>query len=97
MGAKKLVFHPGSLTKQSREKAFETVLDRLKTLSGLLDDYGFKDVFVCPETMGKHGQIGTVEEVAQMCAIDSRFMPALDFGNINSFNLGSLKTKDDFI
>lgn len=97
MGAKKLVFHPGSLTKQIREKAFALVLERLKVLSKMLDDYGFEDVYVCPETMGKHGQIGTVEEVAQMCAIDERFMPAIDFGHVNAFNGGALKTKDDFI
>jgi len=97
MGAKKLVFHPGSLTKQTREKAFSLVLERLKELSKMLDEYGFTDVYVCPETMGKHGQIGTVEEVAKMCAIDERFMPALDFGHINAFTGGSLKTKDDFI
>ncbi|MBQ9790165.1 MAG: TIM barrel protein [Clostridia bacterium] len=97
MGAKKLVFHPGSLTKQTREKAFEVTMDRLKTLVGILDEYGFDDMFICPETMGKHGQIGTVEEVAQMCALDPRIMPTLDFGHINSFTGGTLKTKDDYI
>lgn len=97
MGAKKLVFHPGSLTKQTREVAFNFVLERLKTLSKMLDDYGFKDVYVCPETMGKHGQIGTVEEVAQMCAIDERYMPCIDFGHVNAFTGGKLKTKEDFI
>ena len=97
MGAKKLVFHPGSLTKQTREKAFSLVLERLSILSKMLDDYGYDDFYICPETMGKHGQIGTVEEVAQMCAIDKRYMPTLDFGHINSFNGGSLKTKQDYI
>lgn len=97
MRAKKLVFHPGSLTKQTREKAFSLVLERLKILVSMLDEYGFKDVFICPETMGKHGQIGTVEEVAKMCAIDERIMPTLDFGHINSFTGGSIKTKQDYI
>ena len=96
LGAKKLVFHPGSLTKSSREDAFNLVLKRLKELVVLLDEYGYKDVFLCPETMGKHGQVGTVEEVAKMCAIDERIIPTLDFGHINSFGLGSLKTEDDF-
>ncbi len=96
MGAKKLVFHPGSLTKSSREVAFNLVLKRLKELVDLLDENGFDDMYICPETMGKHGQVGTVEEVAKMCAIDRRIMPTLDFGHINSFNLGSLKTEDDF-
>ncbi len=97
MGAKKLVFHPGSLTKQSREKAFEVTMDRLKTLLEIMDGYDFDGMYICPETMGKHGQIGTVEEVAKMCSLDERIIPTLDFGHINSFTGGTLKTKEDFI
>lgn len=97
MGAKKLVFHPGSLTKQTRETAFALVLERLKQLIVLMDEQGYKDVFICPETMGKHGQIGTVEEVAQMCAIDERIIPTLDFGHINAFTGGKIKTKQDYV
>lgn len=97
MGAKRLVFHPGSLTKNTREKAFELVMKRLKELSSLLKEYDFEGMYICPETMGKHGQVGTVEEVAQMCAIDDMFIPTLDFGHINSYTLGGLKTYDDYV
>lgn len=96
LGAKKLVFHPGSLTKNTREVAMELILKRLKELVEILDEYGFNDIYICPETMGKHGQIGTVEEVAKMCALDKRIMPALDFGHINAYTLGGLKTEEDF-
>lgn len=96
LGAKYLVYHPGSLMKMTREEAFGLVLKRTKELVKLLDEYGFDDIFICPETMGKHGQVGTVEEVAQMCAIDKRIIPTLDFGHINAFTLGGLKTEEDF-
>ena len=72
------------------------VVQRLKELLELMDSLEIKDMFICPETMGKHGQIGTVEEVAQMCALDERIMPTLDFGHINSYTLGGLKTEQDF-
>ena len=97
LGSKKLIFHPGSLMKMSREEAFNLVMKRLKELVSLLDEYGYSDVYICPETMGKHGQVGTVEEVAQMCAIDKRIIPTLDFGHINAYTLGGLKTKQDFV
>ncbi len=97
LGAKRLVFHPGSLTKNTREHAMDLVLKRLKELVELLDEYGFDDMFICPETMGKHGQVGTVEEVAKMCAIDRRIIPTLDFGHINAYTLGGLKTEEDFV
>ncbi len=96
LGAKKLVIHAGSLMKNSREKAMELIMKRLEKLKKLLDENNIHDMFVCPETMGKHGQVGTVEEVAKMCALDERFIPTLDFGHINAYNGGSLKTEDDF-
>ncbi len=97
MGAKRLVYHPGSLTKNTREVAFNLIMKRTQELIELLDEYGFTDMEICPETMGKHGQVGTVEEVAKLCALDKRIIPTLDFGHINSFTLGGLKTKQDFI
>ena len=97
LGATRLVFHPGALMKQSREIAHQAVLNNLKLLMQRIDEQNFDfQFYICPETMGKHGQCGTVAEVAQMCAIDTRIIPTLDFGHINSFNGGNLKTEEDY-
>lgn len=95
--AKKLVFHPGSLMKQTREEAHKRVLENLRLLIERLNQENFDfEYFICPETMGKHGQCGTVAEVAEMCSLDSRIMPTLDFGHINSFGQGNIKTEQDY-
>jgi len=94
--AKKLVFHPGSQMKMTRDEAFENTYNNIKNLISILDEKGYKDFLLCPETMGKHGQIGTVEEIAKICAIDDRIIPTIDFGHVNSFGLGSLKTEKDY-
>ncbi|MBQ7579225.1 MAG: TIM barrel protein [Clostridia bacterium] len=97
MGADRLVFHPGSLTKQTREVAFLNTLKRLKELVLRLKEDNLLDgIFLCPETMGKHGQIGTYEEVLEMCKIDEHIIPTLDFGHINAFTLGGIKTSADY-
>lgn len=96
LGAKKLVFHPGTMMKMSREEAFSNTYNNIKNLIERIDEQGYSDFILCPETMGKHGQIGTVEEIAKICTIDERIIPTLDFGHINSFNGGSLKTEADF-
>ncbi len=96
LGSKKLVFHPGTQMKMSREEAFDNTYNNIKNLISILDEQGFKDFYLCPETMGKHGQIGTVEEIAKICTIDERIIPTIDFGHVNSFNGGSLKTEADF-
>lgn len=96
LGAKKLIFHPATQMKMTREEAFENTYKNIKNLIEILDEQGFDDYYLCPETMGKHGQIGTVEEIAKICSIDERIIPTIDFGHINSFNQGSLKTEQDF-
>ncbi len=97
LGATRLVFHPGALMKQSREQAQTNIKENLKLLLKRIDEQNFDfEFYICPETMGKHGQCGTVAEVAQMCALDTRIIPTLDFGHINSFGGGSLKTETDY-
>ncbi len=97
MGADRVVFHPGSLTGQSREMAFANTLNNFKEfLQRIKDVEEVSGVFLCPETMGKHGQIGTVEEIAKLCELADIVIPTLDFGHINSFNGGSLKTEQSF-
>ena len=32
-----------------------------------LDEAGFADMTLCPETMGKIGQLGTLDEVLALC------------------------------
>ncbi len=97
LGAKCLVFHPGSLMKQTREEAHARVMQNLKLLLERLNQENFDfEYYICPETMGKHGQCGTVAEIAEMCSLDTRIIPTLDFGHINSFGLGNLKTEADY-
>lgn len=96
LGAKKLVFHPGAQMKMTREEAFSNTYNNIKLLLEVLDENGFNDFVLCPETMGKHGQIGTVEEIAKICALDDRIIPTIDFGHVNAFSGGGLKTEKDF-
>ena len=97
MGADRLVFHPGSLTKQTREVAMANTLRRIKELVLRLKEENLLDgIFLCPETMGKHGQIGTYTEVLEMCKIDEHIIPTLDFGHINAFTLGGIKSSADY-
>ena len=96
IGADRVIFHPGSLTGQSREVALENTLKNLKRFITLMNERGINDVYICPETMGKHGQVGTWEEVAKMCELDDRIIPCIDFGHINAFTLGMLDNVDKF-
>ena len=51
---------------------------------------------LCPETMGKVGQLGTLDEVLALCGVDKRITPCIDFGHLNARDQGSIKTKQDY-
>ena len=96
MGAKRCVFHPGSPLKRERAEAVADMQRNVAELAEILHRGGFGDCIVCPETMGKLNQLGSVEEVADLCKIDPIFTPCVDFGHVNARGLGCLKTVDDF-
>ena len=65
LGGQRVIFHSGSCGKQSREAALEKALDTLRRAQTALDEAGFSDITLCPETMGKIGQLGTLDEVLE--------------------------------
>ncbi|MBE7061207.1 MAG: endonuclease IV [Clostridiales bacterium] len=96
MGGKRVVFHPASQGKMTREKAVDLTEERLKVLRDRIYEQGLQHLIYCPETMGKLGQIGTIEEIVRFCKVDKIYVPAVDFGHINAREWGSLKTEQDY-
>lgn len=96
VGAKKIVVHSGSCSKMSRAEACYLAKQTLKNAQKALDENGLSDIIICPETMGKINQLGTLEEVLELCGVDERFLPTVDFGHLNARTLGGIKTRDDY-
>lgn len=96
-GGRRCVFHPGTCAKIDREVAFSACLKNIEKLLVEMHAQGLNDkIILCPETMGKINQLGTVEEILQICKLDDMLIPTFDFGHINSREQGILKTKDDY-
>ena len=51
---------------------------------------GYGHIALCPETMGKLGQLGDLAEVLELCALDDRLIPCVDFGHLYARSLGEL-------
>lgn len=96
MGGNRIVVHTGSCGKISREEALILAKDTMKKSLDALDNEGLGDIHICPETMGKVNQLGTLDEVIELCKLDERLIPCIDFGHLNARDLGFFKTKDDY-
>lgn len=97
MGGSRIIVHTGSCGKISREQALGLALDTMKKAISALDMEGLGDIHICPETMGKINQLGTLEEVIALCRLDERLIPCIDFGHLNARSLGGLNTEEAFL
>ncbi|MEE1239167.1 MAG: TIM barrel protein [Acutalibacteraceae bacterium] len=96
MGGDRIIVHTGSCGKITREHALELALDTMQKALDALDNEGLSHIHICPETMGKVNQLGTLQEVLELCRLDERLIPCIDFGHLNARDLGVLKTVSDF-
>lgn len=96
MGGDRIVVHTGSCGKISRSDALDLALDTMRKAIAALDGEGLSNIHICPETMGKVNQLGTLEEVLELCLLDERLIPCIDFGHLNARNMGSLKSFADY-
>ena len=97
MGGSRIIVHTGSCGKISREKALELAKDTMKMAIDALDSEGLSNIHICPETMGKINQLGTLEEVLSLCQLDERIIPCIDFGHLNARTLGGFNTKEEIL
>ena len=92
LGADTIVIHTGSAAKISRAEAMALAAD---TLRRNLDVNGGTSVRMGLETMGKINQLGTLEEVIELCRVSKNYHPVVDFGHLNARNVGGYFTDVD--
>ena len=88
MGGQRIVVHSGSVGKSQRGDALSRAIDTLAKAQKLLDEQNLSHMRICPETMGKLGQLGDLAEVLALCGVDERFIPCIDFGHLNARTQG---------
>lgn len=88
MGANRVIIHSGALMKRTRREAQEIALRSIKEVVRACDDAGFGHITLCPETMGKINQLGDLDEVLELCTVDERLIPCVDFGHLYARSLG---------
>ena len=96
LGADRVVVHSGAIGKMRREEALEYAKLTLTKAQSELDNSGFSDVRLCIETMGKINQRGDLNEVMELCKLEERFLPTIDFGHLNARTIGGIKSIDDY-
>ena len=98
MRAETIVVHAGSTAKLDRAVALEYAKTALSHAIKELDRENlYNGVLIGIETMGKVNQLGTLDEVIELCKVDKNVRPVVDFGHMNARELGGVfMTSDDY-
>ena len=89
MRATRVVVHTGALMGRTRREALDIAKRGVRTLLSVIDTAGLGHITLCPETMGKLGQLGDLDEVLELCTVDDRLLPCVDFGHLYARSLGA--------
>lgn len=91
LGGRRVIFHSGSVLGRQRSEAMEIARATLAKIVVAIDEAGYSDMTLCPETMGKINQLGDLEEVLLLCSVDERVIPCIDFGHLYARTLGDIE------
>ncbi|AWB10923.1 Endonuclease IV [Thermodesulfobium acidiphilum] len=96
MGADRIIFHPGSSKGNKRKVMLERSFSFLEQFISRNIKL-IKNIKLCPETHGKSISLGNVDEIIEICKINSEiFLPAIDFAHLYAVSKGNLTREEDF-
>ena len=96
MGAYVAVFHPGFYGKIGKSGAFKKCVESLKDVVKTMESLGIRNVKLGAETMGRHVQLGSLEEILNVCAEVDRTQLVIDWSHLHARGMGRFRTKLDF-
>jgi deoxyribonuclease-4 len=96
MGAHVVVFHPGVYGLLPHEEAFKMSVKAIQEVVHTLDSLGIKNVKIGPETMGRMYQLGTLDEILELCRTVERTQLVVDWSHLHARGLGRFRRIDDF-
>lgn len=97
LGADRVVFHMGSPGKYERKSAFEQVKRTFYNVLNEIVGLGLEGVYLAPETMGKVNQLGSLDEVLELCTMADSVIPTVDFGHLHAVSRGLVTTEEEFL
>lgn len=91
MRARRVVIHPGYVGKGSLDR----FIKEMKRIELWKRKINYK-IIICPELMGKKSQLGSLDELLEICNRVPCLEPCIDFGHYHARGGGCLRTASDY-
>ena len=96
MGAYVVVFHTGFYGRGPKTEAYTKTIDALREIVKTMQGLGVEKVKLGPETMGRHSQFGTLDEILAVCEEVERTQLVIDWSHLHARSGGGLRSVEDF-
>lgn len=90
------VFHTGFYGKTPKTESYQKCVATIKDVIKTLNELGVDKVKLGPETMGKHCQFGSIDEILNICEEVEQTQLVVDWSHLHAISNGGLKTVEDF-
>lgn len=97
LNSKHIIFHPGHFPgtdERSRREGLQVLIEGLLSLEHVLPA---DDIFLYPETAGKKAQLGSIEEIIEICSCVKFAHPCIDVAHVHAFRGGTLTNSDEIL
>lgn len=92
LGSTRVIFHPGGIP-DTRD---QTLKRAMSFLARFASQHDCGDVRLYPETAGKVGQLGSLDDILSLCEVCPVALPCLDLAHLHARTHGSLRSRADF-
>ena len=96
MGADRVAFHMGGIGKLPRREAMDLAKRRLIHVLEEAQRRGLTGPKLAAETHGKVNQLGTVNEIIEVCKLSSQMIPLVDFAHLYAVAGGGFSQPLDY-
>jgi deoxyribonuclease-4 len=96
MDAYVVVFHAGFYGNADKKEALRNCIKELNDVAATMRTLGISNVKLGPETMGRHFQLGTLDEVLAMCEQVEQTQLVIDWSHLHARSGGALRSAEDF-
>lgn len=93
----RIIFHPGAgygTGENARKEGLNRLIDALNSIEVKLDT---NDIKIYPEIGGKINQLGSLDEIIEICKKVDYARPCIDLAHLHARELGSMTSKDKII
>src|SRR4030042_434107 len=84
MGAYIMVFHAGFYGHAAKKEALRNCIEALNDVAETMRTLGIRNVKLGPETMGRHFQLGTLDEILSLCEQVEQTQLVIDWSHLHA-------------